>query len=1137
MGGVNAAKEANYLISKRMKILENRLDKVMIKYNEALTRNRELHDVIDNLRWERLITSQIQDALYKELQHKRRDISRIVEISNLALGSPWACEWTRPERRWSVLGLGRTALQLQLYEGKRPGREIWELSRVEGTLMSFGLMVLSAGHTEAQLKIVVLAVVVAIVEWMRTVDMVMVVVAEAARLTQRSLSHLMISNMGFMHLTWLHMIESTTEATVGILDLQSDGDDDDDDDDDDEEEEIGGEERDEDEDEEEREEEEEGEEEDEEGVEEEEEEEEVVVNEYVEEEEEEEIADDGRPRARRRLLADLLDGIGTGHVAGDPRADGILDMEEDGKMMLGDCATSRHVIEAKNPSRPPKVLGQWNWTEDDKNKQQEEEEEEEVEVKEVEEEEEEVEVKEVEEEEEETPAIVIQALKGNKKSWREGSRRRLSREKWTMAGRRMDKGKGSRQGCRDMRLVMKEKRTVCGTGSRQAKAAATAETGQLLLLPRGKCGSSFSSSGSQHTEPRRDVVREEVATIQHLLPNRSFSSSSRSQRMEPPPERKAIGAAIETTSSPRERLPRHQVPTGHEVTKPSVPTIVQLQSATCGLAATSSSPKGGIATSSSLLIGAATSSSPKGGTATSSTLLIGAATLSIAPKAGAATSSSLLIGSATSSSLLIGSATSSSPAKAGAATSSSPPKADASMSSSNTWSGGALPLRSAKLLRCDGCLYVGHKEQSRWDPDPIVDWKSVADGENGFVLNQVPTLRLHCAVQADHAAADVSSADVAFTEIATVTDVAKAVRYASRDAAKNELAALKSQADKEKSIFESEWRYLGRLLDQDRQIRETVRTTQKLESEEAQRKALGLDEPGLLKRLRGLNLPRRWTEKLLQPANENEKQTLSYANIFARLRQEMGVEDVDALINMLITTEDQNFSLFNFMNMINQDIDKFEDQIEELNKQIQKLQGPTKESDELRKKTLKEGEIRAGCSCEVVADRGFLSLTRGGAGTPGVGASRTKTTVSVVSRSKYEEEVCTARKTPAGLSRPDAMRKKYALHGSHQRAGLDQPPAANASSQQRGLCACTSEATITTKTASRRGVKIVRRTTPTMVRMKRRKWRFTLWERRQRAPAGGTSKGQHTRVDEARRRQRTAQAKGLKAGISGPWST
>ena len=72
MGGVNASRENNQAIAKQIQILENRLDKALKRYNEALANNKRLRENIDNLRRERLVFDQIYKKLEKVQAHPRQ---------------------------------------------------------------------------------------------------------------------------------------------------------------------------------------------------------------------------------------------------------------------------------------------------------------------------------------------------------------------------------------------------------------------------------------------------------------------------------------------------------------------------------------------------------------------------------------------------------------------------------------------------------------------------------------------------------------------------------------------------------------------------------------------------------------------------------------------------------------------------------------------------------------------------------------------------------------------------------------------------------------------------------------------------------------------------------------------------------
>jgi hypothetical protein len=83
-GGVNAVKESDRAINKQIRVLENRLDKALVKFNEARAFNKQLREEIDNLRRERVVFDQINAKLAKELHEKKKEMAQIIEISNIA---------------------------------------------------------------------------------------------------------------------------------------------------------------------------------------------------------------------------------------------------------------------------------------------------------------------------------------------------------------------------------------------------------------------------------------------------------------------------------------------------------------------------------------------------------------------------------------------------------------------------------------------------------------------------------------------------------------------------------------------------------------------------------------------------------------------------------------------------------------------------------------------------------------------------------------------------------------------------------------------------------------------------------------------------------------------------------------------
>eukprot|EP00756_Hemistasia_phaeocysticola_P020092 Hpha_TRINITY_DN15699_c2_g1::TRINITY_DN15699_c2_g1_i2::g.98465::m.98465 len=81
---VNYTSEAHTKIDRQVKVLENRLDRALVRFNEALHINKQLREQIDNLRRERGVFDAIYKKLERELQEKKKEMAFIIEVSNIA---------------------------------------------------------------------------------------------------------------------------------------------------------------------------------------------------------------------------------------------------------------------------------------------------------------------------------------------------------------------------------------------------------------------------------------------------------------------------------------------------------------------------------------------------------------------------------------------------------------------------------------------------------------------------------------------------------------------------------------------------------------------------------------------------------------------------------------------------------------------------------------------------------------------------------------------------------------------------------------------------------------------------------------------------------------------------------------------
>merc|ERR1719181_803168 len=83
-GGANAALENHKATQKQIRVLENRLDKALQKFNEAIAANKRLREQIDTLRRERLVFDDIYKKLENEQKMKKMEMASIIDQANAA---------------------------------------------------------------------------------------------------------------------------------------------------------------------------------------------------------------------------------------------------------------------------------------------------------------------------------------------------------------------------------------------------------------------------------------------------------------------------------------------------------------------------------------------------------------------------------------------------------------------------------------------------------------------------------------------------------------------------------------------------------------------------------------------------------------------------------------------------------------------------------------------------------------------------------------------------------------------------------------------------------------------------------------------------------------------------------------------
>lgn len=168
--------------------------------------------------------------------------------------------------------------------------------------------------------------------------------------------------------------------------------------------------------------------------------------------------------------------------------------------------------------------------------------------------------------------------------------------------------------------------------------------------------------------------------------------------------------------------------------------------------------------------------------------------------------------------------------------------------------------------------------------------------------------------------------------------------YKARDQAHQEMIALKAAADQQQQNFEQEWSQLGQLIEKDRKLKDFIKNQQR------ERSLKGLADPAAEEeqKLRKKVTKGAWgIAKDKANIHLSMEKVQSYEEAFAKIQKATKITDIDELVQTFVQAEDQNFSLFNYVNDLSHEIENIEENIAELKSEIDKFQAshPTSLSD------------------------------------------------------------------------------------------------------------------------------------------------------------------------------------------------
>lgn len=179
--------------------------------------------------------------------------------------------------------------------------------------------------------------------------------------------------------------------------------------------------------------------------------------------------------------------------------------------------------------------------------------------------------------------------------------------------------------------------------------------------------------------------------------------------------------------------------------------------------------------------------------------------------------------------------------------------------------------------------------------------------------------------------------------------------YQARDKSQAEMRNLQSQAEKERADFETEFKELGDLIKQQQIMLEQLRLKQfeRTNDENVVTTSVSEERSGEMASSMA-NWGNGNKDKNLAPLSQEKIH--SYEEMLLKVQDSTGIYDINEIVNKFLEAEEQNFSLFNYVNDVNSEIERLEHSISTMRNQIEKYKGQDASSNTQRKKTVRDLE-------------------------------------------------------------------------------------------------------------------------------------------------------------------------------------
>lgn len=172
----------------------------------------------------------------------------------------------------------------------------------------------------------------------------------------------------------------------------------------------------------------------------------------------------------------------------------------------------------------------------------------------------------------------------------------------------------------------------------------------------------------------------------------------------------------------------------------------------------------------------------------------------------------------------------------------------------------------------------------------------------------------------------------------------------------NQILALKQKHDTEKTDFE------GKMAGLKEKLKDTDKSSKKMK-----RSQVLDDAPSKIEMKEGeqfSNPAEVLKERLLkwQQNNKEKKQLMDkyirnvkiIEDAFEQIREQTGITSIDEIVTTFIKAEEQNYSLYNYVNKLNSEIDTIEEQNKAIKSQIQEHENVMQDSEDQKQKAINE---------------------------------------------------------------------------------------------------------------------------------------------------------------------------------------